>query len=72
VHLSGSLEKALEAGKVRTEEPLILRIDGKKTKKDGIKIHRASNDVYVTDEIDAKYIHKIAESKIKKLLKEKC
>jgi putative RNA 2'-phosphotransferase len=72
VHLSGSLEKALEAGKVRTEEPLILRIDGKKTKKDGIKIYRASNDVYVTDEIDAKYIRKIAESKIKKLLKEKC
>ena len=30
VHLSGSIEKAIEAGRVRTEEPLILRIDGKK------------------------------------------
>jgi len=70
VHLSGSLGKAIEAGKVRTEEPLILRIDGKKIKKDGVKIYRASNDVYVTDEIDAKYIHKVAESEIKKLLKQ--
>ena len=71
VHLSGSIEKALEAGKVRTEEPLILRIDGKKAKKDGITIYRASNDVYVTDEIDAKYIHKVAKSEIKKIMKEK-
>lgn len=71
VHLSGSLEKALEAGKVRTEEPLILRIDGKKAKKDGVKIYRAGSDVYITEEIDAKYIHKVAESEIKKLMKEK-
>jgi len=66
VHLSGSIEKALEAGRVRTEEPLILKIDGKKAKKDGIKIYHAGKDVYITDSIDAKYISKLEEKDIKK------
>ncbi len=58
VHLSGSMEKAIEAGKVRTEIPLILRIDGKKAIEDGVKIYRAGKDVYITERIDAKYISK--------------
>jgi putative RNA 2'-phosphotransferase len=62
VHLSGSIEKAIEAGKVRTEIPLILRIDGKKAKKDGIKIFHAGKDVYITDRIEAKYISKVDSS----------
>jgi hypothetical protein len=62
VHLSGSIEKAIEAGKVRTEIPLILRIDGKKAKEDGVQIFRAGKDVYVTDRIDAKYISKAENS----------
>jgi len=63
VHLSGSIEKAIEAGKVRTENPLILKIDGKKAKKDGLKIYHAGKDVFITDGIDAKYISKV---KVKK------
>jgi putative RNA 2'-phosphotransferase len=59
VHLSGSLEKAIEAGKVRTGDPLILKIDGKKTKKDGLKIYHAGTDVYITESIDAKYISEV-------------
>ena len=66
VHLSGSIEKAIEAGKVRTDEPLILKIDGAKAKKDGVKIYHAGRDVYITDHIDAKYISKVKESEIKK------
>ena len=69
VHLSGSIEKAIEAGKIRTDEPLIIKVDGKKAKKDGLKIYRASADVYITDGIDAKYISKVKESEIKKLTK---
>lgn len=65
VHLSGSIEKALEAGRVRTEEPLIIKIDGAKAKKDGIEIYHAGKDVYITDRIDAKYISKVDESEIK-------
>lgn len=63
VHLSGSIEKAIEAGKVRTENPLILKIDGKKTKKDGLKIYHAGTDVYITDSIDGKYISKVKKKK---------
>ena len=66
VHLSGSIEKATEAGKSRTENPLILKIDGKKAKKDDLKIYHAGKDVYITDGIDAKYISKVKESKKKK------
>jgi len=66
VHLSGSIEKALEAGRVRTENPLILKIDGKKAKKDGMKIYKAGTDVYLTDGVDPKYISKAKESKTKK------
>jgi putative RNA 2'-phosphotransferase len=66
VHLSGSIKKAVEAGKVRTEEPMILLIDGKKAIKDGLKIYQAGKDVYITDMIDAKYISKMKESEIDK------
>jgi putative RNA 2'-phosphotransferase len=71
VHLSGSIEKAIEAGRVRTDEPFILRIDGKKAKKDGLNIFHAGKDVYITEGIDAKYISKIDEAKVKKLIDKK-
>jgi putative RNA 2'-phosphotransferase len=64
VHLSGSMEKAIEAGKVRTEIPLILHIDGKNAREDGVKIYHAGKDVYITDRIDAKYISKAEVSDI--------
>ena len=56
VHLSGSVEKALEAGKIRTGNPVILRIDAAKALKDGVKILKAGKDVYIVDEIDAQYL----------------
>ena len=66
VHLSGSVEKATEAGKIRTEEPMILKIDGIKAKKDGLKIYHAGKDVFITDNVDAKYISKNEETEKKK------
>ena len=71
VHLSGSIEKAIEAGRVRTEIPLILKIDSAKARNDGVLIYHAGKDVYITDGIDAKYISKIEDSEIKKKLEEK-
>ena len=69
VHLSGSIEKAVEAGKIRTDEPQILKIDGKKAKKNGIKIYKAGKEVYVTDGINPEYLSKVNDSEIKKILK---
>jgi len=68
VHLSGSIEKALEAGKVRTEDPIILKIDGAAAKDDGIMIYHAGKDVYVTRDIDAKFISKVDEKEYKELM----
>jgi putative RNA 2'-phosphotransferase len=56
VHLSGSLKKALEAGRIRTDNPIILRIDAAEAVKNGIKILKAGKDVYIADEIDAQYL----------------
>ena len=59
VNLSENLEKALEAGKVRTENPVILCIDAAQARLDGVDIRRAGRDVSITDEIDAKYITRL-------------
>jgi len=61
VHLSGSIEKAREAGKIRVENPVILKIDAKKAIEDGIVIKKAGKEVYIADEIDAKYISVLNE-----------
>lgn len=71
VHLSGSIEKAIEAGAVRTEDPLILKVDGVKARKDGIKIYHAGKDVYIVEDIDSKYISKVNDKEIKKIMQEK-
>ncbi|KAA0009107.1 MAG: RNA 2'-phosphotransferase [Thermoplasmata archaeon] len=59
VHLSSTMEKAMEAGKVRDDSPIILKIDAKKAMEDGIDIRKATEDVYLADKIDAKYISRI-------------
>jgi len=61
VHLSGSIEKAMEAGKTRVENPVILKIDARKAMEDGIVIKKAGKEVYIADEIDAKYISVLEE-----------
>lgn len=68
VHLSGSIEKAIEAGRVRTEDPLILRIDGKKALKNGIKIYQAGIDVYITERIDPDLLSKVDDKEISKAM----
>jgi len=71
VHLSTSIKKAVEAGSVRTDAPMILRIDGVKTREDGVEIYQATEDVCVTDHIDAKYLSKVDEEEVQNILKNK-
>jgi len=59
VHLSENMEKAMEAGKVRTENPVILRIDAARAMEDGVDIRKASKEVCISDDIDAKYISRV-------------
>ncbi|PKK85165.1 MAG: RNA 2'-phosphotransferase [Thermoplasmata archaeon HGW-Thermoplasmata-1] len=62
LHLSGTIENALSAGKVRTEDPVILGIDVSAAREDGISIRRAGKTVYVADRIDARHLHVIDPS----------
>lgn len=67
VHLSGSIEKAIEAGRVRAENPLILEINGVQAREDGVKIYHAGKDVFITENVEPKYIKLLDESDINKI-----
>jgi putative RNA 2'-phosphotransferase len=56
VHLSGTYEKALEAGKIHTPNPIILQIDAKKATEEGVGLKKAGKDIYLAKLIDKKYI----------------
>lgn len=50
VHLSHSYEDAMEAGRVRSDDPIILEVDAEKARNKGIVIMKAGKTVYVTKE----------------------
>jgi len=56
VHLSTTLENCKEVARLRAEEPIILKIDAKKAKEDGIRIIKATEHIALAKEIPAKYI----------------
>lgn len=56
VHLSKRVEDAIEVGKRRTNNPVILEVDVQAAKKEGIKVERASDKVYVAGKIPPKFI----------------
>ncbi|MEF8835562.1 MAG: RNA 2'-phosphotransferase [Candidatus Thermoplasmatota archaeon] len=56
VHLSGTYESAVEAGAVRTENPVILEVDAKGAIEDGNEIMKAGKEVFIAEEIKAEYL----------------
>jgi putative RNA 2'-phosphotransferase len=71
VHLSTTIEKAVEAGSVRSEHPLIIRVDGVKARQEGVDIYQASSHVCVTDAVDAEFLSQVDDKVVDKILKEK-
>lgn len=59
VHLSTTIEKSEEVARLRTDEPIILEIDAKKAKEDGIRIVKANDFIALAKEIPPKYIRKV-------------
>ena len=57
VHLSKDEETALKVGS-RHGTPYVLVIDSEQMYKDGIKFYLSSNEVWLTDYVDTKYIKK--------------
>ena len=68
VHLSGTTEQALNAGYVRSNNPIIVEIDAENAIKDGYVIKRANKYIYLCDEVDPKYIKRIDTEKLKESL----
>lgn len=61
VHLSKTYADAFNAGKVRTEQPVILEIDAEAAISDGLVIQQAGRTVFLADEIPATYLKKAEE-----------
>ncbi len=58
VHLSASPESAMEAGKVRVANPIILVVDAKAATLSGVVIMKAGKTVYTTKEVPAEFLSK--------------
>ncbi|MFW6196044.1 MAG: RNA 2'-phosphotransferase [Thermoplasmatota archaeon] len=58
VHLSGNYESAVEAGAVRSDEPVILEVDAEQALENGVNIMKAGKQVYISKEIDPEYLKK--------------
>jgi putative RNA 2'-phosphotransferase len=56
VHLSPTVKTALEIGKRRTAHPVVLEIDVKAAREDGMKLYRATGKVFLSESIPSKYI----------------
>ena len=61
VHLSGTYESAVEAGAVRSDNPVILKLDAEKAIEEDNPIMKAGKSVYITKEVDSKYLSKNEE-----------
>ena len=59
VHLSRGIGDAVNAGRVRTPEPIILEIDARNASEDGIVIQKAGRTVYLTTDVPPKYLTRL-------------
>lgn len=59
VHLSRGIGDAVNAGRVRTPEPIILEVDARGATEDGIVIQKAGRTVYLTTDVPPKYLTKL-------------
>ena len=58
VHLSRTYEAALEAGRVKNPNPVIVEIDAKAARRAGRVIMKAGKTVYLTQEVPAEFLRR--------------
>jgi putative RNA 2'-phosphotransferase len=56
VHLSKTIEDAIEVGRRRTKNPVILQIQASKAIKEGVRIEKATDKIYVAERIPRKFL----------------
>ncbi len=59
IHLSPTKDIAAQVGKRRASNPVILVVDCVEARKAGLKLYKASDQVYLTRYVPAKYITKL-------------
>lgn len=59
VHLSKTVEDAVDVGKRRTDNPVVLRVDVRRAQKEGVEIGRASDRVFVADYIPPEFVSRL-------------
>jgi putative RNA 2'-phosphotransferase len=59
VHLSKTADDARAAGAVRTPEPIILEVDAKRARGEGIVIQKAGKTVYLVDQVPATFLRRL-------------
>jgi putative RNA 2'-phosphotransferase len=59
VHLSKTAQDARNAGSVRRPNPVILEIDAKRARGDGLVIMRAGKTVFLTDQVPPEYLARV-------------
>lgn len=64
VHLSKTYSDAFNAGKVRTEAPIILEVDTRAAIDAGYEIQRAARTVYLIKEVPAEFLHRAEEQEV--------
>ena len=62
VHLSKTADDARAAGAVRTPEPIILEVDAKRARGEGIVIQKAGKTVYLVDQVPAEFLRRLEAS----------
>lgn len=58
VHLSATYEAAMEAGRVRSQAPVILEVDAKGAREAGVVIQKAGKTVYTAKEVPGDFLHR--------------
>jgi putative RNA 2'-phosphotransferase len=56
VHLSEDVDTAIAVGNRRDENPIVLKIDAMQAWTDGIKFFFGNENIWLSDDIPAKYI----------------
>jgi putative RNA 2'-phosphotransferase len=59
VHLSKTADDARAAGVVRTPEPIILEVDAKRARDEGIVIQKAGKTVYLVDQVPPVFLRRL-------------
>lgn len=59
VHLSRTARDAHSAGSVRTPQPVLLEVDARRARADGIVIMQAGKTVFLVDQIPSQYLRRI-------------